>query len=63
MIAHMIPVRKRTQSELVQSPTRFPVASMKIGMERKMSIFAFGMVGLEKPFTSGKIKVPSRNPA
>ena len=63
MIAHMIPVSKRTQFELVQSPVRFPVASMIIGMDKKMSVFAFGMAGFEKPLIRGKIKVPSRNPA
>jgi hypothetical protein len=33
-----------------------------IGMDIRMSVFDFGIVGVENPFTTGKIEAPRRNP-
>jgi len=57
-----IPVRKRTQSKLVQIPRIFPAVSMIIGIDKEMNVFAFGKVGEANPFANGKINVPNRNP-
>jgi len=62
MSPQRIPVMKRTQSELIQIPRRFPAASMIIGIDMRINVFAFGKVGEANPFVSGKIKIPSRNP-
>lgn len=56
------PVRQRTQSELVQMPSRFPAVSTEIGIDTRMNVFAGGKVGSANPFVNGKMKVPNRNP-
>jgi hypothetical protein len=47
---------------LVQTPKIFAAVSVMIGMDIRKSVFDLGIVGVENPFTKGKINAPRRNP-